>query len=47
VPDRSLPVRQARHRGYHDSDPEYRDRESRRNYRLVLELLRQSGGTPG
>lgn len=41
VPDVPLPVRQARHRGYHDSDPEYRDRESRRNYRRVLDLLEQ------
>jgi hypothetical protein len=40
VPDGPLPVRQARHRGYHDSDPAYRDRESARNYRRVLELLR-------
>jgi hypothetical protein len=40
VPDGQLPVRQSRHRGYHDSDPDYRDRESLRNYRRVLELLR-------
>jgi hypothetical protein len=40
VPAGPLPVRQARHRGYHDSDPEYRDRESRRNYGRVLDLLR-------
>jgi hypothetical protein len=40
VPQGPLPVRQARHRGYHDSDPHYRDAESRRNYRRVLELLR-------
>ena len=40
VPQEPLPVRQARHRGYHDSDPDYRDAESRRNYRRVLELLR-------
>ena len=40
VPAGPLPVRQARHRGYHDSDPAYRDAESRRNYRRVLELLR-------
>jgi hypothetical protein len=40
VPGGPLPVRQARHRGYHDSDPAYRDRESARNYRRVLELLR-------
>jgi hypothetical protein len=40
VPDRELPVTQGRHRGYHDSDPGYRDAQSRRNYRRVLELLR-------
>jgi len=40
VPQEPLPVRQATHRGYHDSDPDYRDAESRRNYRRVLELLR-------
>ncbi len=43
VPDETLPVRQARHRGYHDSDPAYRERESRRNYRRVLDLLRSGG----
>jgi hypothetical protein len=43
VPDEPLPVRQARHRGYHDSDPVYRERESRRNYRRVLDLLRRGG----
>ena len=40
VPAGPLPVRQARHRGYHDSDPQLRDRESGRNYRRVLDLLR-------
>jgi hypothetical protein len=40
VPAGDLPVRQERHRGYHDVDPEYRDRESRRNYDRVLRLLR-------
>jgi hypothetical protein len=34
------PVIRTRHRGYHDSDPGYRDAESRRNYRGVLDLLR-------
>jgi hypothetical protein len=43
VPDEPLPVRQARHRGYHDSDPAYLERESRRNYRRVLDLLRSGG----
>ena len=40
VPPEPLPVHQARHRGYHDSEPAMRDAESRRNYRRVLELLR-------
>jgi hypothetical protein len=44
VPYGPLPVRQARHRGYHDSDPAYRERESRRNYRRVLDLLRSGDG---
>ncbi|MGO8956754.1 MAG: hypothetical protein ACLQFR_05190 [Streptosporangiaceae bacterium] len=42
VPPGWLPVRQTRHRGYHDSDHDVRDAESRRNYRRVLELLRTS-----
>jgi hypothetical protein len=44
VPEGDLPVRQSRHRGYHDTDPRYRDRESQRNYRRVLELLRAGAG---
>lgn len=47
VPDEPLPVRQTRHRGYHDSDAEYRDHESRRNYRRVLDLLRATGADQG
>jgi hypothetical protein len=35
-----LPVRQDRHRGYHDSDPELRDRESRRTYDRFLQRFR-------
>ncbi|MEV7011193.1 hypothetical protein [Streptosporangium sp. NPDC051022] len=35
-----LPVHQERHRGYHDVDPGYRDKESRRTYDRVLGLLR-------
>jgi hypothetical protein len=38
VPD--LPVRQERHRGYHDTDPAYRDRESKRNYDRFLQRFR-------
>ena len=40
VPLGPLPVRQSRHRGYHDSEPAKREAESRRNYRRVIRLLR-------
>ncbi len=40
VPPGPLPVRQGRQRGYHDTDPGYRDAQSGRNYRRVLALLR-------
>ena len=40
VPTGSLPVVQARHRGYHDSDPELRGRESKRNYDRLLQQFR-------
>jgi glycosyltransferase involved in cell wall biosynthesis len=36
----ALPVRQGRHRGYHDSDPAYRDKESRRTYDRFLQRFR-------
>ena len=35
-----LPVRQDRHRGYHDSDPAFRDKESRRTYDRFLQRFR-------
>jgi hypothetical protein len=35
-----LPVRQDRHRGYHDSDPGFRDKESRRTYDRFLQRFR-------
>lgn len=38
LPD--LPVRQERHRGYHDSDPEVRERESKRTYDRILQRFR-------
>jgi len=38
VPD--LPVRQERHRGYHDTDPAYRDKESARTYSRFLQRFR-------
>jgi hypothetical protein len=41
VPELPLPVSQATHRGYHDADLQYREAESRKNYRRVLSLLRE------
>ena len=35
-----LPAERHRHRGYHDSDPAYRDRESRRTYDRLLQRFR-------
>jgi hypothetical protein len=40
VPAGELPVRQDRHRGYHDSDPDYRERESARTYQRFLQRFR-------
>jgi len=40
IPAAALPVRQERHHGYHDSDPEYRDRESKRTYDRLLQRFR-------
>ena len=35
-----LPLNQDRHHGYHDSDPEYRDAQSKKNYDRILERFR-------
>ncbi len=35
-----LPVHQERHRGYHDSDPQLRERESKRTYDRLLQSFR-------
>ncbi|MGI9136924.1 MAG: CysS/YqeB C-terminal domain-containing protein [Candidatus Nanopelagicales bacterium] len=40
VPTTGLPVRQDRHRGYHDSDLAYRDKESRKTYDRILQAYR-------
>jgi hypothetical protein len=40
VPATDLPVHQERHRGFHDSDPEQRERESRRTYDRILKRFR-------
>ena len=40
VPAGDLPLRQDRHRGYHDSDPAYRDKESKKTYDRFLQRFR-------
>jgi hypothetical protein len=40
VPSADLPVRQDRHRGYHDSDPAHRDKESKKTYDRFLQRFR-------
>ena len=40
VPPGDLPLRQDRHRGYHDADPQLRDRESKRTYDRFLSAFR-------
>ena len=40
VPPGELPLRQDRHRGYHDSDPAMRDRESKKTYERFLQRFR-------
>jgi GT2 family glycosyltransferase len=35
-----LPVRQGRHRGYHDTEPSFRDKESRKTYDRFLQRFR-------
>ena len=40
VPAGDLPVHQDRHRGYHDTEPEYRDKESAKTYNRFLARFR-------
>jgi len=40
MPLKELPCHQARHRGYHDSEPEFRDRESKKTYDRLLQSFR-------
>jgi hypothetical protein len=40
VTNEDLPCHQQRHHGYEDSDPDYRDRESRRTYDRLLQRFR-------
>lgn len=40
VPEGDLPVRQDRHHGYHDSEPGYRDKQSKKTYDRLLQRFR-------
>ena len=40
MPVAELPCRQDRHRGYHDSDPDYRDKQSARTFQRFLQRFR-------
>ena len=35
-----LPLMQGRHHGYHDADPDYREKNSKKNYNRILEKYR-------
>jgi hypothetical protein len=40
IPDVELPIRQDRHHGYHDSEPAYRDKQSKKTYDRILQRFR-------
>lgn len=40
VPSGELPLRQDRHHGYHDSEPAYRDKQSKKTYDRILQRFR-------
>lgn len=40
TPIEQLPITQGRHHGYHDTDPQYRDAESQKNYNRLLRRFR-------
>ncbi len=40
IPAIELPLRQDRHHGYHDSEPEYRDQQSKKTYDRLLKTYR-------
>jgi GT2 family glycosyltransferase len=41
IPEVELPLRQDRHHGYHDSDPEYREKQSKKTYDRLLQKFRK------
>lgn len=42
IPEGELPMRQERHHGYHDSDPDYREKQSKKTYDRLLQKFRKS-----
>ena len=44
VPPGELPLHQGRHHAYHDSDPGYRDKESKKTYDRILQRFRGKTG---
>ena len=40
ISEGDLPIRQDRHHGYHDSDPAYRDKQSKKTYDRLLQRFR-------
>ena len=40
IPSDSLPIRQGRHHGYHDSDPAFREKQSKKTYDRLLHRFR-------
>jgi len=42
IPEGELPLRQERHHGYHDSEPEYREKQSKKTYDRLLQKFRKS-----
>jgi len=42
MPKGELPLRQERHHGYHDSDPEYREKQSKKTYDRLLQKFRRT-----
>ena len=40
IPSDPLPIRQGRHHGYHDSDPTFREKQSKKTYDRLLQRFR-------
>ncbi len=42
IPEDELPLRQERHHGYHDSESDYRDKQSKKTYDRLLQKFRKT-----